>query len=479
MTQPLLDPFSTVNPQPPLSTSMTPAQRQKRHVLIVGGGIAGLSAAWQLQQLGVPYTLIEAAPRLGGMIQTAAFDGFIAEGGPETFITRKPELWQLALQLDLQDQMEPITSETSGAAVLHNGKVMRVPLSPYLFLTTPLLSWRGKLRMMAEPFIPPRRDDEDETLANFARRRLGAEASERLIAPILSGIYNSDAERQSILTTASVMRDLEKHGSLIRGTLATMRNRRALQKAGAPLPPRSVSFANGAQALVDAIAQRLTGVVRLNTYITTLAASPEGYTATLADGACVGATALIIAIPAKAATRLLQAVAPTAVTLLAQIRFASIGVAALGFRTDAMRTAPAVTSLMIPRRARRQIDAVLWRPQRAPAGYTLLRVFFGGAAPEMLYLDDNALIAAIRTELRDLLTITDEPVAQRIFRWPNGFPQADVGHLQLVDRIEAALPPTIALAGNSYRGIGVPDCVRQGTQAAERIVKVIQQVELS
>lgn len=191
------------------------------------------------------------------------------------------------------------------------------------------------------------------------------------------------------------------------------------------------------------------------------------------------AAALIIAIPAMVATRLLQAVAPTAVTLLAQIRFASIGVAALGFRTEAMRTVPAVTSLMIPRCARRQIDAVLWRPQRAPAGYTLLRVFFGGAAPEMLYLDDNALIAAIRTELRDLLTITDEPVAQCIFRWPDGFPQADVGHLQLVDRIEAALPPTIALAGNSYRGIGVPDCVRQGTQAAERIAKVIQQVELS
>ena len=142
-----------------------------------------------------------------------------------------------------------------------------------------------------------------------------------------------------------------------------------------------------------------------------------------------------------------------------------------------MHSAPAVSSLMIPRRARRQIDAVLWRPQRAPGGYILLRVFFGGAAPEMLYLDDNALIAAIRSELGDLLTIADAPVAQRIFRWPNGFPQADVGHLHLVDRIEAALPPTIALAGNSYRGIGVPDCVRQGTQAAERMAKAVQQAE--
>ena len=426
MTQPLLHPFPTAATQPPSLADATTHQLEKRHVLVIGGGIAGLSAAWQLQQLGVPYTLLEAASRLGGMIQTATFDGFVAEGGPETFITRKPELWNLALQLGLQERMEPITSETSGAAVLHNGKVMRVPLSPLLFLTSPLLSWRGKLRMIAEPLIPPRRDDEDETLANFARRRLGAEASERLIAPILSGIYNSDAERQSILTTASVMRDLEKHGSLIRGTLATMRKRRALQKSGATLPPRSVSFSGGAQELVDALTQRLTGAIRLNVHITRLTANREGYTATLSTGELVQATALILAVPATAATHLLQDLTPTAATLLAQIRFASIGVAALGFRTEAMHTAPAVSSLMIPRRARRQIDAVLWRPQRAPGGYTLLRVFFGGAAPEMLYLDDNALVAAIRSELRDLLTITDAPVAQRIFRWPNGFPQADV-----------------------------------------------------
>ena len=178
--------------------------RPARHILILGGGIAGLSAAWQLQQTGIRYTLIETSNRLGGMIQSRHFDGFVAEGGPETFITRKPELWNLALQLGLEDRMEPIKSETSGAAVLHNGKVMPVPLSPLLFLTTSLLSWRGKLRMMAEPFISARTDDGDETLANFARRRLGSEASERLIAPILSGIYNSDAERQSIMTTASV-----------------------------------------------------------------------------------------------------------------------------------------------------------------------------------------------------------------------------------------------------------------------------------
>ncbi|MFN8443755.1 MAG: protoporphyrinogen oxidase [Caldilineaceae bacterium] len=454
-------------------TSSTDRQSKKQpagwHVLVVGGGIAGLSAAWQLQQRGVRYTLIETTSRLGGMIQSRTFSGFVAEGGPETFITRKPELWNLALQLGLEDRMEPIRSETSGAAVLYNGKVEPVPLSPVRFLKTSLLSWRGKLRLLAEPFIPARADDGDETLANFARRRLGSEASERLIAPILSGIYNSDAERQSIMTTASVMRDLEKHGNLVLGTLANMRKRRAQIKSGAVLPPRSVSFANGAQELVETLGKKLTGDLRLNTQIISLEQREAGYLVTLNNGAQLTADALILAIPAKHAAPLLSKLAPNASTLLEQIRFASIGTLALGFNQAAMRNAPTVSSLMIPRRAQRKIDAVLWRPQRAPTGKTLLRIFFGGAAPQLLDLDDAALLDVVRNELRELLNISDAPLAHQIFRWPHGFPQADVGHLQLVDRIEAALPTNIALAGNSYRGIGVPDCVRQGLHAAERI----------
>lgn len=445
----------------------------KRHLLILGGGIAGLSAAWRLQQLGIGYTLLEANTRLGGMIQSRHFDGFVAEGGPETFITRKPELWNLALQLGLKDRMEPIRSETSGAAVLHNGKVMPVPLGPLSFVTSSLLSWRGKLRMMAEPFIPARTDDGDETLANFARRRLGSEASDRLIAPILSGIYNSDAERQSIMTTASVMRDLEKHGSLIRGTFANMRKRSAEKKAGVVAPPRSISFAHGAQELVETLEKQLTGDVRLSAHVTKLAKNETGYVATLNDGTQIAADGLILAIPAKSAAPLVQSISPSAAQLLAQIRFASIGTVAMGFKAEAMRNAPKVSSLMIPRRAKRKIDAVLWRPQRAPAGHTLLRVFFGGASPEMLDLEESALVETVRSELRELLDIGDAPVAHQIFRWQNGFPQADVGHLELIDRIEAALPGTIALAGNSYRGIGVPDCVRQGNQAAERISQSI------
>lgn len=444
------------------------------HVLIIGGGIAGLCAAWQLQQQGISYTLLEAAGRLGGMIWSERFDGYVVDGGAESFITRKPELWQLTQTLGLTDRVVPASTSPSGAAVYNDGRPMRVPLGPVEFLTTPMLSWRGKLRLIAEPFIPPRRDDGDETIAAFASRRLGAEASDRFISPILSGIYNSDASRQSIMTTAGVMRDLEKHGSLIAGTIATMRKRRAEKQAGAPQIPRSFTFAQGAQEVVDVLAQKLTGTVRCNARVIALSRSEAGYAAQLADGSRVTATGVILAAPANTVAPMLAAIAPEASRLLGQIRFASIGTVALAFPTQAVQTRYNINSLMIPRRLQRKIDAVVWRPNNAPAGHTLLRVFFGGATPAMMNLDDEQLVSEVRAELAALVDITAQPLAYRVFRWPHGFPQADVGHLQLVDQIEAALPPTIALAGNSYRGIGAPDCARQGFAAATELGQLIQ-----
>ena len=444
------------------------------HILIIGGGIAGLSAAWQLQQQGIGYTLLEASDRLGGMVWSERFDGYVVDGGAESFITRKPELWELTQSLGLADRVVPASTSPSGAAVYNDGQPMRVPLGPLQFLTTPLLSWRGKLRLIAEPFIPPRRDDGDETIAAFASRRLGPEASDRFISPILSGIYNSDASRQSIMTTAGVMRDLEKHGSLIVGTLATMRKRRAEKQAGVPQIPRSFTFANGAQEVVDVLAEKLTGEVRCNARVIGLTRVDGRYVARLADGTQVGADGIIMAAPASAAAPMLAPIAPEASKLLGQIRFASIGTVALAFPDAAVQTKYAINSLMIPRRLQRKIDAIVWRPNSAPPGHTLLRVFFGGATPSTLALDDQALVATVRGELAALVGITAEPLAYRIFRWPHGFPQADVGHLQLVDRIEAALPPTITLAGNSYRGIGAPDCARQGVVAANELGQLLK-----
>jgi protoporphyrinogen/coproporphyrinogen III oxidase len=444
-------------------------------VAIVGGGMAGLSAAWHLQQRGVAYTVLEASPRLGGMVRTEALegcDGFVADGGPESFITRKPELWQLAQALGLQDQIVPIASETRGTCILTHGKPLPVPLGPGAFITSPLLSVRGKLRLLMEPFVAPKHDDDDESLAAFTRRRLGDEALQKLVGPILAGIYSTNPEQQSVQTTASILRDLEAHGSLLKGMLAQGKARSALKKTGQALPPRSFTFKNGAQTIVDSLAQQLTGAVHLDTAVVGLMTHDAGYALRLSNGATHPASALILATQANVAAPLLAHIAPQAANALQRIRHESIGTLALAFREADARAALGITGLMVPRREGRQIDAVVWRGahNRAPQGHVLLRVFFGGNAPGLLDLDDAALLDVVRSELKDIVGIVVPPLAARIFRWRGCFPKPDVHHLKLVREIEAGLPQTIALAGNSYGGVGVPDCVRSGFAAADRIL---------
>ncbi|MFW5696808.1 MAG: protoporphyrinogen oxidase [Phototrophicaceae bacterium] len=214
------------------------------HVAVIGGGISGLSAAWELQRANIPYALIEKSERWGGKIITESLDGALVEGGPEALVTRKPEVYDLAMELGLHDQIKPASGEARGIYILTNGVPLAVPLGPLAFLTSPLMSWRGKLRLFKEPFVTPRTDDGDESLADFTRRRLGDEALEKLVGPILGGIYNTDPNTQSILTTSPVMRELETtYGGLFKGLLGRMRAARRDRRSGAAPRPRFISFA--------------------------------------------------------------------------------------------------------------------------------------------------------------------------------------------------------------------------------------------
>jgi protoporphyrinogen/coproporphyrinogen III oxidase len=221
-----------------------------KHIVIIGGGITGLSAAWELQGRGhTAYTLLEQDSRWGGKVITAqrsapAGGNFIIDGGPESFITRKPEVWELAHELGIQHQLATPGSETSHMFILTQGKPLAVPLNPVLFLTSPILSARGKLRMLVEPFCPPRRDGEDESLAEFVTRRLGREALDRFIGPVLAGIYNTDPERQSILTTSPIMREMEaEYGGLFKAVLG--RRRKKSSQAPGSARPRFITFSAG------------------------------------------------------------------------------------------------------------------------------------------------------------------------------------------------------------------------------------------
>jgi oxygen-dependent protoporphyrinogen oxidase len=455
----------------------------RKRLVIIGGGIAGLSAAWEAQQHAgdaIQITVLEAESRWGGKVLTQTMPApggghFVIDAGPESFVTRKPAAWQLTRELGLEALAMNPGNEASGTYVLEGGRPRPLPLSPVAFVKSDLLSWRGKLRMLGEPFIPARRDDGDESLADFVTRRLGREALEKFIGPVLGGIYNANPETQSILVTSPIMRDLEKHGSLVWGTV---QNQRAKRRAGvnADTPPfRFLGFKPGAETLVTTLIERLRADLRLNATVAALEATGGGQAIVhLVGGETVYADAVILATPANVAARLVAAVAPETAVQLAQIRHVNIGTISLAYPEAAVAHTAPMRGLMIPRREKRRIDAITWTsakiPGRAPAGYALLRVFLGGGMPETVTMPEAELLPIVQAELAELLQIRSEPLDYRLARWPDSYPQADVGHLARVAEIERRLPAPFYVTGSAYRGLAVPDCIQQGRDTAQRVV---------
>lgn len=443
------------------------------HIVIIGGGITGLSAAWEVQKTNNTYTLIESADRWGGKVdsRTLHVDGsrFIVDGGPESFVTRKPEVWELANELGIIDQVTDPGAETKNIFVLDGGKPYPIPLNPLVFFQTPLMTLRGKLRLLAEPFQPARKDRGDESLADFVTRRLGVEALEKFIGPVLGGIYNTDPRQQSIMVSSPIMREMEaESGGLFAAALARMFKPRRKSNV-----PRFITFKDGAQILADELVKQLTGDLRLNSPAIKIDRGDHGYRILLASGELIHADAVIICALADVAANLLIDLAPEASSDLRTIDHQHIGTISLVYRESDLPQQPIVNGLMIPRREKRSIDAVTFTSRKMPArsapGYALVRVFLGGGRPNVIEMSDPELVQTVRDELSALLGITAIPIDFTIFRWKRGFPQAPVGHLDRIDQIEAKLPQGIALAGSSYRGIAVPDCIKQGREAVKKV----------
>jgi oxygen-dependent protoporphyrinogen oxidase len=455
--------------------------REKPAIAIVGGGITGLSAAWEIRQRApeIDLILLEAGNRWGGKVLTQTMPGpdggqFIIDAGPESFVTRKREIWDLVRELGLEDRVIDPGAEASGTYVLTEGRALRLPLDPISFISSPLLSARGKLRLLREPFIPAKRDDGDESLADFVTRRLGAEALEKFIGPVLGGIYNTNPETQSILVTSPIMRQMEAaHGSLVAATLARLRAGKQATADPNPPPSRFIGFRNGAEELINALVDQLDADMRLNTSVTAIEPNADGWAIITATERWT-AGAVIMATPANVTARMLAGSAPEAAARLAEIRHNSIGTISLAYRTDDLSLTVPIRGLMIPRREGRRIDAVVYTsakiPTRAPAGTGLLRVFFGGGDSTTATMPEAELVRVVRTELAELLGITAEPLDYRLARWPDSYAQADVGHLERVAAIEYSLPSGIYVAGGSYRGLAVPDCVKQGRLAGAQAV---------
>lgn len=472
-------------------------------VAIVGGGIAGMACAFALQEKAgeqpVRYALLERSDRWGGKLRTETIHGygdapFIVEAGPDSFITQKPWGLQLARQLGLEGEFLPTNDHKRKTFVLHKGRPMAMPDGVLLivptkftpFALTPLISPLGKLRMGMDLFIPPRQDESDETLADFIERRLGREALDKIAEPLLSGIYNAEAEKQSMLATFPRFREMEKqHGSLMRGMLASMRARLTAPKAsganGSKPMAMFMSLAGGMERLIDALLPRLSGDLRLKTGVQSIRRAEGGYRLALSDGATLDAGAVVLAVPTFVAAGLLADIAPEATAKLGKIRYVSTGTISFAFKRDEIAHPLDGFGVVIPRSERRPINAITWTStkfdRRAPDGYALMRVFFGGSrSPEMMERSDAEIERIARQELRAIMDVDAQPLFHRIYRMHNATPQYDIGHLERVAAIEAALPPGVLVTGSPYRGIGIPDCIYQGQQAAEDVLRVAYSV---
>jgi oxygen-dependent protoporphyrinogen oxidase len=463
-------------------TQITITARQR--VVIIGGGISGLSAASALQKAGTDYTLLEASNRLGGKVLTEEIGGFLIEAGPDAFLTQKPGALQLARELGLD--LIPINQRQPATYVLHRGKAIPLPEGVALivptkfapFLRSPLMSVAGKLRMLLDLIMPAKQGDSDETLANFVRRRLGSEALDKLAAPLMAGIYNGEAEQQSLLATFPRYRDTEKqYGSIIRGTIAQRKAQKVNGQAGGA--PAFVTPRGGTQALIEALVARLHGDVRVNTKVQKIESANAGYMITLENGEQIEANAILITTPAPSAAELVRPFAKEASDLLASIRYLSSGTISLAYRIEDAKRPIEGFGVVIPPSEKRPINAITIMSskfdQRAPEGYVLLRVFFGGSrSPQTMTLDDDELLAVVHGELKAILGIEATPLLHRIYRWWNANPQYDLGHLERIEAIEAALPAGIYVTGSGYRGVGLPDCIQQAQQNVAKLTSALK-----
>lgn len=462
-------------------------------LVVIGGGITGLAAAhraWELaRERGVPVDLllVEAQSRLGGTIRTEHADGFLVEGGPDSFLSEKP--WALALcrRLNIEHRLVRTDDRFRKTFVLFRDHLHPLPegfqlLAPTRlgpFLRSGLLSWPGKLRLALDLALP-RGGSADESLGAFVRRRLGREALERIAQPLVAGIYTADPDSLSLAATMPRFLELEQQARSV--MLGLWRNaRRAPQRGSEASGARwslFVTLRDGMEELIRVLADWLPpDSVRLKERVRSVDREGARWRIAFAGGDGIVADSLIVATEAHQAAPILRAVAPPLSQLLSEIPYASSATVSLGYaRSDVPHPLDGF-GFIVPRIERRPILACTFSsvkyPGRARAGFVLLRVFLGGALDaDALVSDDDALLATARGELARILGVTAPPVLARIWRHTAAMPQYLVGHLPRVDLIERAVArlPGLALGGGAYRGVGIADCIRSGEAAAERLL---------
>jgi oxygen-dependent protoporphyrinogen oxidase len=465
-----------------------------KRVAIIGGGISGLSAAFHLEKAraagaDLTYTLFESSKRLGGSMHSIRIHDCLVEAGPDSFLTEKPWALTLCKELGIDDQLigsndaqrKTYIVVKNRLIAMPDGLMFMVPTKLLPTALTPLFSWGTKLRMAQELLHPPRPMQDDETVGELVERHFGPEVVDRLADPLLSGVYGGDTNKLSARAVLPRFVDMEeKYGSLSRAMLDAHKKMKAMAGTQPPRPLFS-SLHEGMQQMVDALTARLdSACLKTNARVRGIYPERDGWRLAFDMGSTESFDALVVATPANVAGALLEAVDRDLADDLQGIAYSSSVTVTLGYHMDQLKPLPPGFGFLVPRSEGRRMLACTFVhnkfPHRAPPDKGILRCFLGGARDEaVLAFTDDEIVATVRSELRDIVKLDARPMFERVYRWKGAMAQYESGHLARVDRITRRLKdlPGLELAGNAYRGIGVPDCIREGTDAANAVVQTL------
>ncbi|MEQ8210441.1 MAG: protoporphyrinogen oxidase [Lacipirellulaceae bacterium] len=463
-------------------------------VAIIGGGISGLTAAFQLhrQMPTATLRLYEASSRLGGALSSLPREDFLIEQGADSFITKTPDALELCRQLGVESRLIPTNEKHRRALIVHNGQLVPVPagfvlmraMSEEAVLASPILSDAGKQRFLEEKHVPPHPNcnepDHDESVAGFAIRRLGQEVYDRLVQPLMGGIYVADAHRLSLRATMPDFLEAErKYGSLYASVQAQAEIQTEETGASGARYSAFLSFPNGMSEFIEALTASLPeGTILLNQPVTSIhRADSRWQVATIESEMPVAFDAVVLATPAHVSSQLLSPLDAQLGEELRRIKSASSIVVSCAYPLDQIGRELDGFGFVIPEREGRKILAGSFLsvkfPGRAPEEVALMRAFVGGMLQSKLVeLADQPLLELVKSEIAELLGVQGEPLTVDIARWQSAMPQYEVGHLDLVEEIEhlTAEHQGLALAGNAYRGVGIPHCVASGKRAAKAVL---------
>jgi len=481
-----------------------------RNIIVIGGGVAGLGAALKVKRAAeeghdVTFTLVEKDPRLGGKIATEYVEDewtgeagarFVVDGGPDCFLTEKPACHRIAKLTGIFDDELPTDDARKRTHILSRGRLYDLPdgvmmFAPTKFLpfaTTGLFSLPGKIRMGMDLLIPKREWPEgqrmDETLESFVVRRMGRECLDRLAEPLVGGVHASDPAQMSLAATFPRLLEMEqRYGSLTKGFIAARKKVEEMRKKYPPKPGQKkrtffTSFTGGMQQLTDAMADAAgRDKIRTGASVETIERGDGGWTVSLSDGTSLEGDAVVVATESWAAEPLLRPIDTDIANALSGIPTSSSATVSLAFREDEIGIDMNAFGVLCPLVEHRSLMAATYSstkwPGRAPSGKVLMRGFVGGPHNQAIMENsDEELVSIVHGEMRDILGVKGEPLFSRVFRWHLGMPQYTTGHLDRVETIEdrSEAIQGLALAGGSYRGVGVPNCIESGERAVSKVL---------